>query len=68
MRELVERHGVGGVAVASDPREIAAAIERVLEPEANRRYRAAARAAAAELDWSRERGRLLAVYRAARAR
>lgn len=60
-REIVLRYGVGRVFATEDGRDLAATMTEVLaDPES---YRAAARAAAAELTWEREAGRLLELYR-----
>jgi glycosyltransferase involved in cell wall biosynthesis len=59
---LVERHGIGWTADASDPDDVARALREALagraEPELARNLAAAAE----ELSWTREQQRLLAVY------
>lgn len=57
---IVRRYGVGDVFAADRPDELAEAIRRVAA-DADR-YRAASRAAAQELDWSREAAELVALY------
>jgi glycosyltransferase involved in cell wall biosynthesis len=61
MRAVVEELGVGEVFSGSDPVELAAALERILDdPDA---YRQRAREAAPELTWEIEAERLLETYR-----
>ncbi|WP_420112048.1 glycosyltransferase [Pseudactinotalea sp.] len=57
---IVQEYDVGEVFGADRPDQLAAAIERV-SADADR-YRAAARAAADELDWSHEAAELVALY------
>lgn len=57
---VVRRYGVGDTFSPDRPHELATAIERVIAEES--RYRAAATAAADDLDWSREAERLVALY------
>lgn len=57
---LVRRYGVGEVFSSAEPEDLAAAIERVLADQ--QRYRAAARLAAPDLDWSREASRLIEAH------
>ncbi|WP_165831876.1 glycosyltransferase family 4 protein [Brachybacterium endophyticum] len=65
MRAVVEELGVGEVFASEDPRELAAALLRILEhPET---YRARARAVAPELTWEHEAERMLEAYRRAMA-
>ena len=63
----VRKQGVGAVADPADPAAVAAALRAVLEPEANARFREAARRLATEATWEREREKLAAVYGAAGA-
>jgi glycosyltransferase involved in cell wall biosynthesis len=63
----VREHGVGTVADPADPAAVAAALREVVEPEANARYRAAARRLASEATWEREREKLAAIYGSASA-
>jgi len=63
----VREHGIGTVADPADPAAVAAALRSMLEPEANARFREAARRLAAEATWTQEREKLAAVYGAAGA-
>jgi glycosyltransferase involved in cell wall biosynthesis len=63
----VREHGIGAVADPADPAAVAAALRAMLEPEANARFREAARLLAAEATWTQEREKLAAVYGAAGA-
>lgn len=58
---IVRQYGVGEVFDAGTPQELAAAIEQVLADPSG--YRAAARAAAAELTWEHEAEHLIGLYR-----
>ena len=58
---IVRQYGVGEVFDAGTPQELAAAIEQVLTDPSS--YRAAARAAAAELTWEHEAEHLVGLYR-----
>lgn len=57
---IVRQYGVGEVFDAGTPQELAAAIEQVLADPSG--YRAAARAAAAELTWEHEAEDLIGLY------
>jgi glycosyltransferase involved in cell wall biosynthesis len=61
----VRRHGIGAVADPADPLAVAAALRALLDPEANARFRAAAKRLAREAVWEKEREKLTAVYAAA---
>jgi glycosyltransferase involved in cell wall biosynthesis len=60
---FIERWGVGLTVDPTDPEAIGAALEAILEPEANARHRAAAAAAAEQIRWEDEREKLVRVYR-----
>jgi glycosyltransferase involved in cell wall biosynthesis len=60
---FVAEHGVGTTVNPGDVPAVARAVERVLDPERNERYRRAAAASAPTLDWSNEREILEGVYR-----
>jgi glycosyltransferase involved in cell wall biosynthesis len=62
MRELLETTGAGVTADPLDDAQVADRIAAALEPAENRRLRAAARAAAAELTWEAESAALAGVY------
>jgi glycosyltransferase involved in cell wall biosynthesis len=62
---FVREHGVGEVVALGDPRRVAAALERLLEPARAADLRARARSLSRELTWEREQPRLAAVYAAA---
>jgi glycosyltransferase involved in cell wall biosynthesis len=59
---LVEDRGIGWTADASDPDDVARALREALAGRADRELASSLVAAAAELSWTRERQRLLAVY------
>ena len=61
---VVREHGLGEAVGASDVREIAAAMRRLLEPDLNRRIRERVRAFAQRETWEHERDVLAGVYRA----
>lgn len=60
LRALVERHGVGRTCDPADPTDVARALEETLADTGALRERV--EEAATELNWTREAGRLLAVY------
>ncbi len=60
---FVAEHGVGTTVDPEDVPAVARAVERVLDPERNERYRRATAASAPTLDWSNEREILAGVYR-----
>lgn len=62
---FVERHGVGLLVPPDDPAALARAMRAIVEPECNRRLRAAVASAAAGLSWEREAGLLEDAYREA---
>ncbi|HEY6549883.1 MAG TPA: glycosyltransferase [Solirubrobacterales bacterium] len=62
----VRRHGLGLVADSADPAAVAAALEAMLEPSAQARFRDAVARLAAETSWEREQLVLADVYRAPR--
>jgi glycosyltransferase involved in cell wall biosynthesis len=60
---FVAEHGVGMTVDPEDVAEVARAVEEVLDPQRNARYRRAAAASAPTLDSSKEREVLAGVYR-----
>jgi glycosyltransferase involved in cell wall biosynthesis len=62
---FIDEHRLGATVDPSDPQAIATAIRELLDPARNAEHRRAARAAAATLDWAREREILADVYREA---
>ena len=60
---FVAEHGVGTTVDPEDVPAVARAVEQVLDPELNERYRRATAASAPTLDWSNEREILAGVYR-----
>ena len=64
---FIREHGLGVTVDPADVPAVAAGLRRVLDPGAHERFRAAAKRAAATLDWSRERELLVDVYRGALA-
>jgi glycosyltransferase involved in cell wall biosynthesis len=65
IREFVERNGVGLVVPPTDPEAIAAAMLEIVEPERNRRLRAAVTKASGGLSWEHEAEHLKRAYREA---
>jgi glycosyltransferase involved in cell wall biosynthesis len=59
---LVREYDLGVILSSVEPEALARAIEAVLEPEANARYRANARRARAALTWEAEEAKLVALY------
>ena len=62
LRALVEEHECGLVASPTDPDAIALAMNELSQPNRNRAMKSAAHAAAEEMSWERERGRLARCY------
>jgi glycosyltransferase involved in cell wall biosynthesis len=63
MGAVVRRTGAGEVCDPADPAAIAAAVERLRDPDRHAEAAACARTAAEELNWEAEQQQLLAVYR-----
>ncbi len=59
---FVREHGVGLLARPDDVADVAAKLAEILDEERNRAFRAAARRAAGELRWDRERPLLTGAY------
>lgn len=60
---LVRQYDLGVILSSVEPEALARAIEAVLEPEANARYRANALRARESLTWEAEEAKLVALYR-----
>lgn len=60
---LVRQYDLGVILSSVEPEALARAIEAVLEPEANARYRANALRAREALTWEAEEAKLVALYR-----
>lgn len=65
IRSFVEQNGVGLIVAPDDPEAISRAMEEIVEPERNRRLRAAVAEASARLSWVEESERLRQAYREA---
>jgi glycosyltransferase involved in cell wall biosynthesis len=61
-RRLVDAHGIGWCATPDDPERVAEALRRALAARGDPALARRLSAAAAELSWDREQGRLLVVY------
>jgi glycosyltransferase involved in cell wall biosynthesis len=60
---MTEQYDLGLICDPTDPQDIARQIERLLEPDNLRRYRANVERARSELNWQVEEQKLVAVYR-----
>ena len=65
IEQFVRDQGVGELVRPGSRTELVGALERLLRPSENERYRGAARRAARELSWTRESAALAAAYRLA---
>jgi glycosyltransferase involved in cell wall biosynthesis len=63
VKRLVEAYDIGVVCDPSDPRSIADAVKRVLEPDMLARMGPNVRRARQELSWASEAGKMIALYR-----